>query len=237
MPVRFLSDAELARLSSWPDEIADDDLVIYFTLTGDDQLHAAVTELERVLTDPASEGLARVGEDGDLIVSPLPAEQVPAEAAALADAVAARLPQIHLPALLIEVDRDTHFSEAFTHAGGAQPRNPDLIRNLYASVLAYACNLGYAPAAHPAHPNPADRRPLERPAPARRIDEVRAHHSEPAHRKAARPQPAELPRPRAAGIRPTRAHHLPMPLRRRRRTPQASPPAVELGREPGPAHV
>src|SRR5664280_1965137 len=36
MPVRFLSDAELARLSSWPDEIADDDLTTYFTLTGDD---------------------------------------------------------------------------------------------------------------------------------------------------------------------------------------------------------
>jgi hypothetical protein len=26
MPVRFLSDAELARLSSWPDEIAAEDL-------------------------------------------------------------------------------------------------------------------------------------------------------------------------------------------------------------------
>jgi len=64
-------------------------------------------------------------------VSPLPAEQVPAEAATLAEAVAARLPQIHLPALLIEVDRDTRFSEAFTRAGGAHPRNPDLIRNLY----------------------------------------------------------------------------------------------------------
>lgn len=36
MPVRFLSDAELARLSSWPDEIADDDLITYFTLIGDD---------------------------------------------------------------------------------------------------------------------------------------------------------------------------------------------------------
>jgi hypothetical protein len=36
MPVRFLSDAELARLSSWPDEIADDDLVTFFTLTSDD---------------------------------------------------------------------------------------------------------------------------------------------------------------------------------------------------------
>jgi hypothetical protein len=30
------SDAELARLSGWPDEIADDDLVTYFTLTSDD---------------------------------------------------------------------------------------------------------------------------------------------------------------------------------------------------------
>ncbi|GAA3605550.1 hypothetical protein GCM10022236_04300 [Microlunatus ginsengisoli] len=36
MPVRFLSDAELARLSGWPDEIADDDLVTYFTLSSDD---------------------------------------------------------------------------------------------------------------------------------------------------------------------------------------------------------
>jgi len=36
MPVRFLSDAELARLSGWPSEIADDDLITFFTLTDDD---------------------------------------------------------------------------------------------------------------------------------------------------------------------------------------------------------
>jgi hypothetical protein len=36
MPVRFLSDAELARLSSWPDEIAVEDLVTFFTLAPDD---------------------------------------------------------------------------------------------------------------------------------------------------------------------------------------------------------
>jgi hypothetical protein len=36
MPVRFLSDAELARLSSWPDEIAEHDLVTFFTPTSDD---------------------------------------------------------------------------------------------------------------------------------------------------------------------------------------------------------
>ena len=108
------------------------------------ELDAAVADLQRVLADPTSQGLARVDDDGELIVSPLPAEQIPAAGEALAQAVAARLPQIHLPALLIEVDRDTRFSEAFTHASGAQPRNPDLARNLYASVLAYACNLGYA---------------------------------------------------------------------------------------------
>jgi hypothetical protein len=110
----------------------------------DRELHAAVGALEAVLANPGSEGLARLGEDGELIVSPLPAEQVPAQAMALADATSARLPRVQLPAPLIEADRLTRFSEEFTHAGGAQPRNPDLTRNLYASLIAYACNLGYA---------------------------------------------------------------------------------------------
>lgn len=45
----------------------------------------------------AAEGLARLGEDGELIVSPLPAEQVPAEAEALALAAAQLLPRVQLP--------------------------------------------------------------------------------------------------------------------------------------------
>jgi Domain of unknown function (DUF4158) len=36
MPVRYLSDPELARLSSWPEEIAVEDAVTYFTLSADD---------------------------------------------------------------------------------------------------------------------------------------------------------------------------------------------------------
>jgi len=50
---------------------------------------------------------------------------------------------VQLPVLLIEVDQLTGFSDEFTHAGGAQPRNPELRRNLYAALIAYACNLGY----------------------------------------------------------------------------------------------
>jgi hypothetical protein len=67
-------------------------------------------------------------------------------------------------------------------------------------------------AAHPAHPNPADRRSLERSAPARRVNEIRVHHGQPADRQAARQQPTELPRPRPAGIRPAHTHHLPLPI-------------------------
>jgi hypothetical protein len=36
MPVRYLSDPELARLSNWPDEIAVEDAVTYFMLPADD---------------------------------------------------------------------------------------------------------------------------------------------------------------------------------------------------------
>ncbi len=108
------------------------------------ELHAALAGFDTVLADPGTEGLARIGENGDLIVLPLPAEQLPGEAGTLAAACAARLPRVELPALLIEVDQMPGFSEEFTHAGGAQPCNPDLTRNLYAALIAYACNLGYA---------------------------------------------------------------------------------------------
>jgi hypothetical protein len=41
MPVRYLSELELARLSSWPGKIADEDTVTYFTLSADDLLWLA----------------------------------------------------------------------------------------------------------------------------------------------------------------------------------------------------
>ena len=36
MPVRHLFDPELARLSAWPDEIADEDAITFFTLSAGD---------------------------------------------------------------------------------------------------------------------------------------------------------------------------------------------------------
>lgn len=105
-------------------------------------LHSAVADMEQVLA--GAQGLARLDDSGDLIVSPLPAEQLPADADALQQATAARLPHVQLPALLIEVDAWTRFTEELTHAGGARRRHPDLTRNLFAALLTHACNLGYA---------------------------------------------------------------------------------------------
>ncbi len=106
------------------------------------ELHLALSQLEPILA--SGDGIARLDTDGDLVVTPLSAEQLPPHAADLRDAAAARLPHVDLPALLIEIDRDTAFTDAFTHAGGHTHRSDELRRNLYAALLAQACNLGIA---------------------------------------------------------------------------------------------
>jgi hypothetical protein len=81
-------------------------------------------------------------EDGNLIVTPLEAEERPESAVALERLIDERLPQVELSELLVEVDGWTGFSGCFHHAGGREPRSQDLARHLYASILAQGCNLG-----------------------------------------------------------------------------------------------
>lgn len=81
-------------------------------------------------------------EDGELIVSPLEAEDRPASSAALEEMIVERLPRIDLPALLIEVDGWVNFTSSLTHAGGSSSRNPDLLPTIYASLLAQSGNFG-----------------------------------------------------------------------------------------------
>ena len=49
---------------------------------------------------------------------------------------------MELAEVLIEVDSWTGFTQFFRHAGGARSRNPDLVRHVYAAILAQACNFG-----------------------------------------------------------------------------------------------
>jgi len=81
-------------------------------------------------------------EDGDLIVTPLEAEERPESAVVLEQLIDGRLPQVELSELLVEVDSWTGFSGCFEHASGRELRSQDLTGHLYASVLAQGCNIG-----------------------------------------------------------------------------------------------
>ena len=104
----------------------------------ENDFRAAAVSLESSL---AGHGAVRI-ENGELILTPLEAEERSATGDFLEEVILDRLPEINLPELLIEVDGWTNFSQAFTHSGGGESRKPDLLPTLYASILAQSGNFG-----------------------------------------------------------------------------------------------
>jgi TnpA family transposase len=92
----------------------------------------------------------------DLVVSPLEKLEEPASLIALREAVAARLPRVDLPELLLEIAARTGFPAAFVHISEHTARAADLSVSLCAVLLAEACNTGLEPLVH--HQTPALRR-------------------------------------------------------------------------------
>ena len=110
-----------------------------------DELHQALEDLEGTLAGSASGdvGAVRLDEAGQLVIPPLPAEDVPAEARALRDELSSMLPFVPIASLLIELDARTSFLACFTHAGGRKPsQSVELKRNILAVLIAGATNLG-----------------------------------------------------------------------------------------------
>ncbi len=81
-------------------------------------------------------------EDHQLVVSPLPAIELPQSAVQLQRKLGLLLPLVDLTDLLVEVDLATHFSDGLTHAGGELQRSPETSVYLYAAILAQATNVG-----------------------------------------------------------------------------------------------
>jgi TnpA family transposase len=121
---------------------------------GAERLQAKKRELAGLLADAdtffADKGEVRM-ENDRLVMPRLGAEELPESAEQLQELITARLPQVELTDLLIEVDGWTHFSACFEHAGGSQPRSPELLTYLYASILAQAENFGLQQMANIAH--------------------------------------------------------------------------------------
>jgi len=99
-----------------------------------EELHTALGALEQTLA--GDDGPVRLDEDGDLVISPLSAEDVPRKAVALKYELTEMLPFAPIASLLIELDKRTGFLDCFTHAGGKQARSSELKRNLIAVLLA-----------------------------------------------------------------------------------------------------
>ncbi len=108
-----------------------------------EELAAAMGDLEKALGNAkAGTGQVRLSPGGELIIPPLSAEDIPAEAADLKEELSELLPLAPIASLLVELDRRTGFLDCFTHAGGKQARSPELKRNLLAVLIANATNLG-----------------------------------------------------------------------------------------------
>jgi TnpA family transposase len=105
-----------------------------------DELAGALAELEQVLA--AGDGPVRLDDAGELVISPLTAEDTPAEAVALKAELTDMLPFAPIVSLLIELDGRIGLLDCFTHAGGKQTRTPELKRNLIAVLISHATNLG-----------------------------------------------------------------------------------------------
>ena len=109
---------------------------------GGDELHAALSDLEVQLARGGGPGEVRLGADGELVIPPLTAEDVPAEAETLRDELAALLPRVPIASVLVEIDARTGFTDYLAHAGGKVTRPPDLRRNLLYVTIAEATNMG-----------------------------------------------------------------------------------------------
>lgn len=112
---------------------------------GEERILQRQKELEDILLELDGKISTKAGiriENKKIILSPLRAEELPSSVIKLQELISERLPHLDLTELLIEVDSWVHFTEYFEHASGSQPRNKNLLINLYASILAQANNFG-----------------------------------------------------------------------------------------------
>lgn len=105
------------------------------------RLHARLAELETLLpqvTALLAEGGEVRLEDGELVLTALQAEELPASLQTLDEQIRARMPAVELTDILVEVDGWTGFSGLLREAsaGGSEAPEP-----VYAALLAAACNI------------------------------------------------------------------------------------------------
>lgn len=96
---------------------------------------------------PENSALRFEGPPGkeEVILTPLDKLEEPASLQALRAAVAARMPRVDLPGILLEIAARTGFTRAFTHISEQSARAAGFEISICAVLLAEACNTGLEP--------------------------------------------------------------------------------------------
>ena len=120
------------------------------------ELDRTYREVARRLSKNPDVRFETVDGKKELILTPLEKLEEPASLVALRAAVAARLPRLDLPEIVMEIAARTGFTEVFTHLTERAARVADLTTSVCAVLTAEACNTGPEPFIR--YENPALRR-------------------------------------------------------------------------------
>ena len=88
------------------------------------------------------------GQD-TLVITGLDRLEEPISLQHLREQVTARLPLVDLPEVVLEIERQTGFSSAFSHLSEGNARADELPLSVCAVLIAEACNIGLTPLIHP----------------------------------------------------------------------------------------
>ncbi|MDJ0799663.1 MAG: Tn3 family transposase [Calothrix sp. MO_167.B12] len=139
-------ESYLIPQEKWPSLRPEVCQILQLPLKGKERLQQQQEELdyqlEKLHQTLQDDDKVRLDEEGELIISPLQAEDLPFSAHKLQQLIRKTLPQIDLSELLMEMDKLSGFSYALTHAGGNISPPSETKKYLYAAILAQGTNLG-----------------------------------------------------------------------------------------------
>ncbi len=138
--------SQVLRTLDWP-AAADEALRVL-----SEELNAAYNNTAmRWNNNPAVRIESFAGQDR-LVLTPLDKLEEPRSLKVLRKRVQALLPHIDLPELLLEINRWTSFTDAFTHISQGSSRVNDLDTSICAVLISNACNIGLEPVVQPGVP-------------------------------------------------------------------------------------
>lgn len=109
------------------------------------QLDAAYRRTTEHLPANAAVRVERTAGHDSVVLTGLEKVDEPPSLVALRERVAALLPRVDLPEILLEVQRWTGFASEFTHVSAGRTRGEEIATSVCAVLLAEACNIGLEP--------------------------------------------------------------------------------------------